>query len=79
VTSAVLDASAAVELVARTELGLEIGALIVSTPVLWVPDGLFDVEVNATLRRWDQRGVMSHADVVAARLRLAELRLRRAT
>lgn len=46
--------------------------------MLWVPDGLFDVEVQAALRRWDLNGVLSHEDVVAARLRLSELRLRRA-
>lgn len=57
---------------------MEIAELIVPTPVLWVPDGLFDVEVNATLRRWDVNGVLAHDDVFAARLRLGELRLRRA-
>lgn len=77
-TSAVLYASAAVELVTRTEIGAEIAELIVATPVLWVPDALFDVEVHATLRRWDLNGVLSHEDVVTARLRLAALRLRRA-
>jgi hypothetical protein len=39
VTSAVLDASAAVELVTRTEIGAEIAELVVSTPVLWCPTG----------------------------------------
>lgn len=77
-TSAVLDASAAVELVTRTEIGAEIAELIVSMPVLWVPDGLFDVEVHATLRRWDLNAVLPHEEVVVARLRLGELRLRRA-
>jgi predicted nucleic acid-binding protein len=78
VTAAVLDASAAVELITRTEIGTQIAELIVAAPVLWVPDGLFDVEVQAVLRRWDLNGVLSHEDVVAARLRLGELRLRRA-
>lgn len=77
-TSAVLDASAAVELVTRTDIGDEIAELVMGTPTLWVPDGLFDVEVNATLRRWDLNGMMSHEAIVAARFRLGELRLRRA-
>jgi hypothetical protein len=51
VTPVVLDASAAVEIVARTALGAHLMALLPAEPVLWVPDGLFDVEVHAVLRR----------------------------
>ena len=46
-TRAVLDASAAIELVTRSALGLEFAELLAPAPVLWVPDGLFDVEVHA--------------------------------
>lgn len=77
-TSAVLDASAAVELITRTDLGVEIAGLVASTPVLWVPDSLFDVEVHAVLRRWELNSVLDRAEITAARLRLAQLRLRRA-
>jgi hypothetical protein len=57
VTQLVLDASAAIELVARTPIGEEIAELVAPDPVFWVPDGLFDVEVDAVLRRWDLNGV----------------------
>lgn len=46
--------------------------------MLSVPDGPFDVEVHAVLRRRDLNGVLEHEDIVAARLRLADLRVRRA-
>ena len=77
VTSAVLDASAAIELITRRALGLEFADSLAPVPVLWVPDGLFDVEVHAVLRRWELNGMLAAADVTAARLRLANLRLRR--
>jgi predicted nucleic acid-binding protein len=45
----------------------------------WVPDGLFDVEVLAVLRRWDLHAVLSESQVESSRMRLANLRLRRST
>lgn len=77
-TAAVVDASSAVELIARTSLGRQIARLVPAGAVLWVPDGLFDVEVHAVLRRWDLRSVLTPDQVAASRLRLASLRLRRA-
>jgi len=73
----VLDASAAVELVCRTRTGVGVGRLITKDSVVWVPDGIFDVEVNATLRRLELRGHLTTAQCSAARLRLGRLRLRR--
>lgn len=76
-TALVLDASSAVELIARTAVGAGVGRLIAVDTVLWVPDGIFDVEVNATLRRLELRGRLSSSQCAAARLRLGHLRLRR--
>jgi predicted nucleic acid-binding protein len=78
VSSLVLDASSAVELLARTTIGHLVARLVPRRAVLWVPDGLFDVEVHAVLRRWDLRSVLTPNQVAACRLRLAALRLRRA-
>jgi predicted nucleic acid-binding protein len=78
VSGLVVDASSAVELVARTTLGRQVARLVPTHAVLWVPDGLFDVEVHAVLRRWDLRSVLTRDQVAACRLRLAALRLRRA-
>lgn len=44
---------------------------------MWVPDGIFDVEVNAALRRLEMRGNLDTSQCSAARLRLGRLRLRR--
>jgi predicted nucleic acid-binding protein len=44
-----------------------------------VPDGLFDVEVLAVLRRWDLNTILTTAEVESAKLRFTDLRLRRAT
>ncbi len=78
-TELVLDASAGIEMIARTETGRQLAALIPAAATLWVPDGLFDVEVLAVLRRWDLRAVISESQVESSRMRLANLRLRRAT
>lgn len=74
-SAVVVDASAAVELVARTALGHQLAAFVRTHSVLWVPDGLFDVEVHAVLRRWDLRSVLTPDQVAASRLRLTSLRL----
>lgn len=50
-TGLVIDASSAVELIARTTIGRQMARLVPTQAVLWVPDGLFDVEVHAVLRR----------------------------
>lgn len=47
----VVDASAAVEIVTRTEAGEKLNQLVPSNTAWWVPDGLFDAEVNSVLRR----------------------------
>lgn len=77
-SAVVVDASAAVELVARTALGHHVATIVRQHTALWVPDGLFDVEVHAVLRRWDLRSVLAPDQVAASRLRLTSLRLRRA-
>ena len=73
----VIDASAAVEIIARTETGVRLRGLIPAGVAPWVPDGLFDAEVLAVLRRWDLRSIMSSADVAGAFHRLTSWRLRR--
>jgi predicted nucleic acid-binding protein len=78
VSAVVVDASSAIELLARTSLGRQIARVVPVNAVLWVPDGLFDVEVHAVLRRWDLRSVLTPDQVAACRLRLTSLRLRRA-
>jgi predicted nucleic acid-binding protein len=79
VTELVLDASAGIEMITRTLTGTQLAALIPPAATLWVPDGLFDVEVLAVLRRWDLNAVLSESEVESSRMRLANLRLRRAT
>ena len=78
-TELVLDASAGIEMITRTVTGRQLAALIPTAATLWVPDGLFDVEVLAVLRRWDLNAVLSPSQVESSRMRLANLRLRRAT
>lgn len=77
-TRLVLDASAAVELIARSQLGHQLAARIPAGSSLVVPDGLFDVEVHAVLRRWDLNEVLGGRGVQACLLRLASLRPQRA-
>jgi predicted nucleic acid-binding protein len=79
VTELVLDASAGIEMITRTETGRQLAELIPAAATLWVPDGLFDVEVLAVLRRWDLHAVLSESQVESSRMRLANLRLRRST
>ena len=74
----VIDASAAVEIITRTETGVRLQGLIPDGAAPWVPDGLFDAEVLAVLRRWELRSIMSPADVAGAFHRFASWRLRRA-
>lgn len=50
-----------------------------SDATLWVPDGLFDVEVLAVLRRWDLNSILTAPQVAASWMRLSTLRLRRAS
>ncbi len=76
-TSVVIDASAAVEIVARTEVGVRLQRLIPMHASPWVPDGLFDAEVLAVLRRWELRSILPSAEVAAAFNRLTTWRLRR--
>jgi predicted nucleic acid-binding protein len=73
----VIDASAAVEIIARTEIGVRLQGLIPAAAAPWVPDGLFDAEVLAVLRRWELRSTLSAADVAGAFHRLTSWRLRR--
>lgn len=77
-TSIVLDASAAIELLTRSTIGADLESKIPRASTWWAPDGLFDVEVHGVLRRWDLNGVLDPASVAGARLRLHHLRLRRA-
>jgi len=76
VTALVLDASAAVELISRTAAGAQRQSRHTNDKVLWIPDGIFDVEVNAALRRPELRQKMSTAQCETARLRIRHLRLR---
>lgn len=75
----VLDASAAVEICLRSDLGASVEKIAPMGTTWWVPDGIFDVDVegNATLRQLELIGGMTGAQTVTARLRLANLRLRR--
>jgi predicted nucleic acid-binding protein len=76
-TPLVIDASAAVEMIARTTRGAALRSLVGPGSVPWVPDGLFDAEVLSVLRRWDLRSVLTPDQVSTARLRLRAWRLRR--
>lgn len=74
----VIDASAGVEMIARTAIGARLRSLLPDDAVPWVPDGLFDVEVHAVLRRWELRSVLTAEQAASSRLRLANWPLRRA-
>lgn len=76
-TSLVLDASAAADLVIRNPIGDRVTQLIAPHHVLWVPDGLFEIEVNSVLRRLELHTVLGSSQTLAARSRLLGLRLRR--
>lgn len=65
-------------MITRTSIGARLRKLLPTDAVPWVPDGLFDVEVHAVLRRWELRSVLTPAEAVSSRLRLANWRLRRA-
>lgn len=75
----VIDASAAVEIIARTSIGAALQRLMPRRSVPWVPDGLFDAEVMSVLRRWELRGTLPPTDVASAMLRFANWRVRRAS
>ncbi len=47
----VLDASAGVEILADTIIGTQLATVVPKRAIFWVPDGIFDVEVNSVLRR----------------------------
>ena len=47
----VIDAAAAVEIVARTTIGTGLQNFLPAQSVPWVSDGLFDAEVMSVLRR----------------------------
>lgn len=65
-------------MIARTTAGARLRKLLPADAVPWVPDGLFDVEVHAVLRRWELKAVLTPAQAVSSRLRLMNWRLRRA-
>ncbi len=73
----VLDASAAVEIVARTEAGERLNQIVPANTSWWVPNGLFDAEVNSVLRRLSLAGVFDDDHIDNARRRLSALRCRR--
>ena len=73
----VIDASAAVEIVARTETGVRLQGLIPAGAAPWVPDGLFDAAVLAVPRRWELRSILPPPQVAAVFNRLTTWRLRR--
>lgn len=77
-TAVVIDASAAVEIVARTSIGAELEHLLPRQAVPWIPDGLFDAEVMSVLRRWELRATLTPSQVAAAMNRVINWRLRRA-
>ena len=77
-TAIVIDASAAVEIVARTSIGTELEHLLPRQAVPWIPDGLFDAEVMSVLRRWELRATLTPSQVAAAMNRVINWRLRRA-
>ena len=63
----------------RTVTGAQMRRLLPPDAVPWVPDGLFDLEVLAVLRRRDLRSVVQPHDIAASLLRLQAWRLRRAS
>lgn len=72
----VLDASAAVEIVIRTDAGEMLDRLVPSNTSWWVPNGLFDAEVNSVLRRLSLAGEFAGDHIDSARRRLSALRCR---
>jgi hypothetical protein len=66
----VIDASAGVEMIVRTATGAGLRRLLPTDAVPWVPDGLFDAEVGAVLRRWDLRRLVGPERIARALLRL---------
>ena len=75
----VIDASAGVELLARTGRGAALRRLLPAGSVPWIPDGLFDAEVGSVLRRWDLRSVLTAEQLASTWLRLRTWRVRRAS
>ena len=75
----VVDASAGVEMLARTSTGVRTAELVPAGATMWVPDGVFDVEVLAVLRRWDLNAVLNPQQIEASLHRLVTWRLRRAS
>ena len=65
-TELVLDASAGIEMIAKSVTGVQLAALVPAGATLWVPDGLFDVEVLAVLRRWDLNSILTVSQVAAS-------------
>jgi predicted nucleic acid-binding protein len=77
VNAVVLDASAAVEMVTRTEAGAQLNRIVPANTSWWVPNGLFDAEVNSVLRRLSLAGTFDDQHIDSARRRLSALRCRR--
>lgn len=73
----VLDASAGVEIVLRTQAGRRLASGIPVGAERWVPE-LFYAEVAATLRRMTLRGEITDDRAVRALGRAVSLRVRRA-
>lgn len=63
----VLDASAAVEMVTRTEAGAQLNRIVPANTSWWVPNGLFDAEVNSVLRRLSLAGTFDDQHIDSAR------------
>jgi predicted nucleic acid-binding protein len=78
VSPVVVDASAGVEMLARSPVGRALARRVPKGSTLWVPDGLFDIEVLAVLRRWDLNSIHTPEQTAACFLRLTTWRLRRA-
>ncbi|MGH9127419.1 MAG: type II toxin-antitoxin system VapC family toxin [Acidimicrobiales bacterium] len=64
-TPVVIDASAAVELVADTLRGRALRALLPIDAVPWVPE-IFDVERGSVLRRWDLNHILTPTEIGTA-------------
>jgi predicted nucleic acid-binding protein len=62
----VVDASALIELLLRTPLGVRVEARLFDQPVALHAPHLIDVEVIQVLRRFEQRGELSAARSLAA-------------
>lgn len=76
-SAVVLDASAAVEIVTRTDIGRRLNEVIPPNTSWWVPSGLFDAEVNSVLRRLSLAAAFDDDHIDGARRRLGSLRCRR--